>query len=270
MSDELKERQVKTKEEADKMKDTIESAVQEAVRKQAEQKQSEDPAKEVCNPAVDAVTKAETVKRQLEQMRELQYDLAALKGAIHKTPVRSQFISPRPRSTSKKTPTKKTSAANGARTSRIRKALHTSKDPRRSAVRTSARRRILQGKQIMENMLNALQMEDLKQLCNKHNVKYRGMPQTRVALRKVPGVVVSITEDLHEQETMVKKSMGEAMTRIRPGRLKTQRRRTITTKLLRKLKSPLGRMLQGISNQHSGSKCRLQPFRIYRLQLCVI
>ncbi|GBG74021.1 hypothetical protein CBR_g17732 [Chara braunii] len=42
--------------------------------------------------------------------------------------------------------------------------------------------------------------DEFAKLCGKHNVKYKGMTQARVALRKVLGLVVAITEDLPDVE----------------------------------------------------------------------
>ncbi|GBG63638.1 hypothetical protein CBR_g38949 [Chara braunii] len=136
----------------------------------------------------------QTLRRQMEDMQDLRYQLAVIQTTIN-TPARRPFISPRQKVLSvSKTPKKVTPSRSAAAPSRKKPAGNM--DLRCSIVRSSARRRLLSGKQITEKMLSALQMEDLKQLCVKHNVKYKGMPQARVALRKVPGLVVAITEDL--------------------------------------------------------------------------
>ncbi|GBG89584.1 hypothetical protein CBR_g49373 [Chara braunii] len=155
------------------------------------------------------------LKKQLEDMRGIRYDIASLKGSISnlKTPTARQFVSPRQMMTNGKTPTKRsTPNPIGVGPSCIsRKKPVRGNDPRKSAARTKARRRILQGKQISEDMMAALQMEDLKQLCSMHNVRYRGMPQARVALRKIPGLIVSDTEDLPNRSATGEEVQGANM-----------------------------------------------------------
>ncbi|GBG86369.1 hypothetical protein CBR_g41364 [Chara braunii] len=150
------------------------------------------------------------LKGQLDEMRNLKYDITSLKGSISslQTPARRQFISPRQMVDNRKTPAKQKSTprVEEAGRSRTMKRPLRGKDPRKSARRTSARRRILQGKQISEDMLSALQMEDLKKLCVMHGVWYKSMSQARVALRKISGLIVSDTEDLPDK----KETRGEA------------------------------------------------------------
>ncbi|GBG79480.1 hypothetical protein CBR_g29626 [Chara braunii] len=105
----------------------------------------------------------QNLQRQLDDMRDLRYQLATIKSSIH-TPARRPFISPRTKVISaSRTPKKPTpSNKNGGGTSGTKKPTTTSNhNPRRSAV--------------------------------------RGMPQARVALRKIPGVIITITEELPDQ-----------------------------------------------------------------------
>ncbi|GBG77391.1 hypothetical protein CBR_g23722 [Chara braunii] len=154
-----------------------------------------------------------TLKKHLEDMRSLKYEIASLKGSISKLkfPVVRQFISPRQlRNENGNTPAKKsTPKASGGEPSRIKRKTQQAKDPQKSARRSSARRRILQGKQLSEDMLSALQMEDLKQLCAMHKVRYRGMPQAKVALRKIPGLIISDTEDLLDKTETGAEAQGK-------------------------------------------------------------
>ncbi|GBG63111.1 hypothetical protein CBR_g36598 [Chara braunii] len=135
----------------------VDTAVQEAWAAQAKKvddgnSQQASRGKGKDNEVSKLTTELKVLKKQIEDMRAMKYDIASLQGSLAnlKPPPTRQFISPR----------------------------------------------ILQGKQISEDMLSALQMEDLKRLCAMHNVRYKGMPQTRVALRKIPGLIISDTEDL--------------------------------------------------------------------------
>ncbi|GBG85541.1 hypothetical protein CBR_g40179, partial [Chara braunii] len=124
------------------------------------------------------------------------------------------FISPRAMlSVEHRTPAKRTPGKLASGPSRAKKAKLRQSEARQKVVRFTVRRRILEGKQISENMLQSLQMGDLKKLCTKHNIKYKGMQQARVALRKIPGVIVTVTEDMVNPE----ESGEEAQTNYRQG-----------------------------------------------------
>ncbi|GBG91354.1 hypothetical protein CBR_g52241 [Chara braunii] len=188
----------------DKLKQAIEAALPEVVAKKTAAANSQQASK--AKEAEPDVTKMASVmislKKHLEEVRSIKYDLASLKGSVAnmKTPAMRQFVSPRQMVANGKTPTKKvTPAANGGGPSSVKMKTRQQMDPRNSAARAKARRLILHGMQISEDMLSALQMEDLKQVCTMHNVRYRGMPQARVALRKIPGLIVSDTEDLPDR-----------------------------------------------------------------------
>ncbi|GBG89565.1 hypothetical protein CBR_g49354 [Chara braunii] len=149
-------------------------------------------------------------------MRHIRFDLATLRGTVNglKSPASRQFISPRAmqrvdhRTPAKRTPVKTAPGPSGGKKAKLRQS-----EARQRIVRSTARRRILEGKQISENMLQSLQMGDLKKLCTKHNIKYKGMLQARVALRKIIRVIVMVTEDMVDPE----ENGEEAQTKYRQG-----------------------------------------------------
>ncbi|GBG72756.1 hypothetical protein CBR_g12324 [Chara braunii] len=120
----------------------------------------------------DEAARMATLKRQLEDM-ELRYDLANLQGQInsYKSLLTKPFTSPKPRAPLTKTP-KRTPNTIGAGPSGVQKSVIKKGVGRHpNGVRISARRQILEGRQLSESMLSALQMDDLKKLCAKYNVR---------------------------------------------------------------------------------------------------
>ncbi|GBG82053.1 hypothetical protein CBR_g34332 [Chara braunii] len=219
----------------EKLKQALNATVQEAATTLAGKKAGEGSSQQASGDKVKVsdntkvATKLQTLKKQFEDVWSMRYDIASLKGSLSslKAPARREFVAPRQVMANRKTPIKKiTLKPNEAGPSKARKKSQPGKDPWRSARHMSARRRILQGKQISEDMLSALQMDDLKQLCAMHNVRYRGIQQAQVALRKISGLIVSDTEDLLDKNKTGRKRKEVNQTtsnRRNPGLKKTKK-----------------------------------------------
>ncbi|GBG89887.1 hypothetical protein CBR_g49736 [Chara braunii] len=205
----------------EQLKEAVEKAVAEASVRQASSiprsSASAEKRKHESSKKDTGGVDADNLKRQLDEMRQIRYDLATLRGTVNglKSPAARQFVSPRVTLPAEhRTPAKKrTPGKPGPGPSGSKKAKQRQNEAQQRMVRSTATRRILEGKQISENMLQSLQMGDLKKLCMKYNIKYKGMPQARVAPRKIPGVIVTVTEDMADPE----ESGEEAQTKYRRG-----------------------------------------------------
>ncbi|GBG89327.1 hypothetical protein CBR_g49037 [Chara braunii] len=191
---------------AHKIKQLVDAAVQEALTAHAGKKADDGNSQQASRgrgkdgDVSKVMSELKGLKKQLEDFQGMKYDIASLQGSVvNLKPPTRQFISPRQLLTNGKTPIKKATPKPSEALASTSKKTQWGIDPRKSARRSTARRRILLGKQISEDMLSALQMEDLKRLCAMHNVRYRSMPQARVALRKIPGLILSDTDDLPDK-----------------------------------------------------------------------